>query len=1182
MDGPDRDAMRALLEFSQSISQHQSWVGKPLGWLPLDCDLQQPAACSTVPRGPRIVRQFVARFLALVLALFLMPSLASAAACVINWNITNTGASSYTYVFTSADYLNCDPGGFGGVYLDAAGVSTGPAPIGHGSFSVDLLTPNVDKLTYAPSPTGYIGADTAQIYDGSGMGPYPVNITLTPAPPTVTSISPTSGTTAGGTSVTLTGTSFTGATAVSFGGTAAASFTVNSATSISATSPAHAAGTVDVTVTTPSGTSATSVLDQFTFAVPPPPVASVVSATVAHGSSSNPITLSLSGGTATSVAVSTAASHGTATATGTTISYTPTASYSGTDTFAYTATNAGGTSSPATATITVSAPALAISPAGGNLTGTAETAYSQTFTASAGTAPYTYSLAINSGTMPTGLSFSTSTGVLSGTPTTAGTVNFTVTATDSTTGTGPFNTSNTYALTVSSPTISVSPASLTNPTVGSAYSQTVSASGGAAAYTFVRSAGSLPTGLSLNSSTGVISGTPTAAGTFNFTVTATDANSFTGSRAYSLTVSAPTITISPTTVSAATVASAYSVTVSASGGTASYSYAITGSLPAGITMNSVTGVISGTPTAAGTFNFTVTATDSSTGTGSPFSGSRAYTLTVGAPSLAISPTSGTVLTGSVSAAFSQTFTASNGTAPYTYALTINSGTIPTGLSFSTSTGVLSGTPTSAGPVNFTVTGTDSSTGAGAPFSVSGTYTLTVSAPTIVVSPTTLPTPAIGVAYSQTVSGTGGTAPYTFAVTAGSLPTGLSLNSSTGVVSGTPTAGGAYAFTVKATDANAFNSSRAYSGTIAAATVVVAPGTLPAGQVGVAYSQTATASGGTAPYTFSISAGALPTGITLNASTGMISGTPTVASTYSFTVRAADSSTGTGAPYVGTQAYSLAISAQAAPPAPPPLIPPLNLTLTGLASSPPLLDMSGNSGPVILADLVKVLSNAVSADLHYVGQSPSGAIVLSGFNGANLAFVPISYQADDPRPNGLYPLANGQYQIVVNGVAILVAPAIQNLNQLIALLPAGTQATMAANGVLSAKIGDVTYVVQPGVIDQLPDNPSGTPSLTVGSDGYLHFTDGAGNSQTLYPAVLEPDSLLRNLLGMDATVTLHIQLDGTAAIHLLGQDWVLVPDLMLGGVAPGHLADFWWQEGPTRYRLRTLNWFDFLSQGFTVR
>src|SRR5271157_1108113 len=89
------------------------------------------------------------------------------------------------------------------------------------------------------------------------------------AAPTVTKINPTSGPLIGGTTVTVTGTGFTGATSVKFGTTAATSYTVVSATSITAVSPAGSAGTVDVTVTTPSGTSVISASDQFTYIAAP-------------------------------------------------------------------------------------------------------------------------------------------------------------------------------------------------------------------------------------------------------------------------------------------------------------------------------------------------------------------------------------------------------------------------------------------------------------------------------------------------------------------------------------------------------------------------------------------------------------------------------------------------------------------------------------------------------------------------------------------------------------------------------------------------------------------------------------------------------------------------------------------------------------------------------------------------
>ena len=140
----------------------------------------------------------------------------------------------------------------------------------------------------------------------------------------------------------------------------------------------------------------------------------------------------------------------------------------------------------------------------------------------------------------------------------------------------------------------------------------------------------MPAGLTL-SAAGVLSGTPTAGGSFTFTVRATDASAapgpYNGSRAYTLTIAAPTITVAPATLPNGATGTAYSQTITASGGTAPYSFAITtGALPAGLSLTSA-GVLSGTPTASGSFTFTVTATDASTGSG-PFSGSRSYTISI--------------------------------------------------------------------------------------------------------------------------------------------------------------------------------------------------------------------------------------------------------------------------------------------------------------------------------------------------------------------------------------------------------------------------------------------------------------------------------------------------------------------------------------------------------------------------
>ncbi|MFN7976184.1 MAG: putative Ig domain-containing protein, partial [Acidobacteriota bacterium] len=439
------------------------------------------------------------------------------------------------------------------------------------------------------------------------------------------------------------------------------------------------------------------------------------------------------------------------------------------------------------------------------------------------------------------------------------------------------------------PTITVNPASLPNGTQGVAYSQTVTASGGTAPYTFAISAGALPPGLALNAATGVISGNPTTPGTYNFTITATDANGCTGNRAYTVVIACPTITVNPASLPNGTVGTPYSQTVTASGGTAPYTFAISaGALPPGLALNAATGVISGTPTAPGTYNFTVRATDAN-----GCQGTRAYTVVITCGGITVNPAS--LPNGTQGVPYSQTVTASGGTAPYTFAVT--AGALPPGLALNAATGVVSGTPTTPGTYNFTITATDANSCTG-----SRAYTVTIACATITVNPASLPNGTIGVAYSQTVTASGGTAPYTFAVTAGALPAGLALNAATGVISGTPTATGTFNFTITATDANGCTGNRAYTVVISCGTITVNPASLPNGSTGVAYSQTVTASGGTAPYTFAVTAGALPPGLALNAATGVISGTPTATGTFNFTITATDANSCTG-----NRAYTVVIS-----------------------------------------------------------------------------------------------------------------------------------------------------------------------------------------------------------------------------------------------------------------------------------
>jgi uncharacterized protein YhjY with autotransporter beta-barrel domain len=596
--------------------------------------------------------------------------------------------------------------------------------------------------------------------------PVTYSVTCQSIAPTVSSMGPS--TAAPGSTVTITGTGYYGTTSVYFGAIAAASFTLDvSGDSITAVVP-NGSGTVSVSVITDAGT---ATVGPFTFAAP---TVNAVNTSVAFDSSNNAIGVTASGNP-TSVAVASAPAHGVAVASGTSITYTPTAGYAGPDSFTYTASNAAGTSSPATVAITVNAPTLALSPSTLSKA-TAESSYSQTLAASGGTAPYTY--ALTSGALPAGISLNTSTGSLSGTPSSAGTFNFTVRATDSSTGpAAPFSISQSYTLTVNAPNITVTPATLPSAQQATSYSQQLSASGGNGSYAFSVSGG-LPAGLTL-SSAGLLSGTPTVNGNFTFTVIAKDGDNFTGSQAYTLTVATPN---SPT-ASAKSASTAYNTPTSINLSTSI----------AGTDITAVT--ITGQP-AHGTVSVsgeTATYTPSSTFYG----GSDSFTYTVTNPGGTSAPAAVTITVGPPAA---PTAAAKSASTVYNTAATIDLASSITGVditSVSIATQPAHGTVSVSGE---TVTYTPSSTFYGG--SDSFTYTATnpggTSAPatvSITVTPLNVPSAAaLSVAtttgtpvWVDAIAGAGGQQPFT-GVSVATQPAHGTATASGNQITYTPTAG----------------------------------------------------------------------------------------------------------------------------------------------------------------------------------------------------------------------------------------------------------------------------------------------------------------------------------------------------------------------------------------------------------
>jgi hypothetical protein len=287
------------------------------------------------------------------------------------------------------------------------------------------------------------------------------------------------------------------------------------------------------------------------------------------------------------------------------------------------------------------------------------------------------------------------------------------------------------------------------------------------------------------------------------------------------------LTISTSKLPQGTAGASYTGTLTAAGGTSPYTWSITtGKLPAGLSLAASTGTISGTPTSSGNYSFGVRVTDSS----SPAVNRRLRTTTAAVTlSIAAAPVTSTALTittsslpsGTQGTAYSNAVAATGGTTPYTWSISPASAPLPAGLTISPTTGLISGTPTATGTTNFTVTVTDGGTPAQ---TKSVTLSLVVagqSAGALTIS-ASLPAGTVNTAYSSPMSATGGTPAYTWSITSGSLPAGLTLAATTGIISGTPTTSGTSNFTAIVSD----NGSPVQTKSAATSIVVAAAATSP--------------------------------------------------------------------------------------------------------------------------------------------------------------------------------------------------------------------------------------------------------------------------------------------------------------------------------------------------------------------
>ena len=461
---------------------------------------------------------------------------------------------------------------------------------------------------------------------------------------------------------------------------------------------------------------------------------------------------------------------------------------------------------------------------------------------------------------------------------------------------------------VDQPTIS-DPASLPIGVVGTAYSATLTATGGTPPYTWSVTP-PLPARLNLApaGSTATISGTPQAGtiGTTNHTFTVTDSTSptqRTGTRTYSVTIAPPGLAIATSSLPSGTVRQRYSTTVTASGGTPPYIWSIVGGLtpapglslsPSGPTAGQITGTLNsnvGSP-----FTRTYQVQDSAV---PPRTATKSLSIAVNLP-LPPNITTQTLPNGAFRQSYNQTLQVLGGTPPFAWAFT---GTLPTGLNLNRSTGEIAGTAGATGTFNFTPNVTDV-TGQTDPSPPALSITVTRPTPPIITTPSPLPTGTVNRPYpTTTLTATGGAPPLTWnPVVTPPLPNGLSFDPNTATISGTPLSASrptTHTFTVR--DSTAPSNQTGTKGlllTINSDLTIDTTSPLLSGAVDNYYFAELRASGGAPPYSWSIVGEFTPapglrlcpsgTCLSQEATAGQITGFPTTAGTFTRTYRVQDS------------------------------------------------------------------------------------------------------------------------------------------------------------------------------------------------------------------------------------------------------------------------------------------------------
>jgi hypothetical protein len=536
--------------------------------------------------------------------------------------------------------------------------------------------------------------------------------------------------------------------------------------------------------------------------------------------------------------------------------------------------------------------------------------YSYAVAVTGGVTPYVFS--ISGGALPSGLALDPTTGVISGTPPlTSGGEAFSV----SITVTDQMSQTQSTSFVGNVQSMPVGPVQIVSSNVPGIMVGTVSTGvsvfGGLAPLTFALAGGTLPNGLTLDNSNGSITGTlPLEAGNANygFSISVTDSTGSSATKSFTGIIDPGThlLAMISTQTPHFTAGIPYHFPITVVGGSPPYNFRISaGGLPIGTSISPETGLISGTPSltsagAAYTIPISVSDTLSQTQTLSVLGN-------VGSNPIPAVNFASSSLPGIVVGPVNTGLPTVGGVTPITF--TISSGALPEGLMLNSMTGAITGTiPVTAGNASygFSLTVTDAT---GASDLKAFTGIVDPGDSVLTNHSVTLAPFSAGISYSMPMVITGGTTPYTFSITSGLLPDGITLNTTSGILSGKPTfaaTGASYGFTVRVADTGGLSITKTYIGTVQSSSISnmsITTSTIPIPVAGQNYAVGLAVSGGSSPYTFSVSSGSLPAGLTLNSSTGAIAGTVLKSariSSYLFVIRVADSNSLTSEQtYTGT-------------------------------------------------------------------------------------------------------------------------------------------------------------------------------------------------------------------------------------------------------------------------------------------